>query len=192
MWRLVAIFSLFCTVQAFVVPSERIHNSPSTSTSSTRLHAYGEEKQELFKAGLLANLEAEAAQLASKKLKSVKDLGWKQPALRRGGTRPRHWAFGGSGEKAVQDKPNYDPDSPLCVEKWLSLQEFYAIVKDDTAIADTIFVALAGGGAFVEREVAEEVLAQWRPNGSRQLDEAAFLKTVQSGRQKFLLGWAGK
>lgn len=162
---------------------------PPTTSSSLQLYDNG-GKQELFKAGLLANLETEAAQLASKKLRTVKDLGWTQPAKRRGGTRPRHWAFGGSGEKAVQDKPNYDPNNPQCVEKWLSLAEFYDIVKDDTAIADTIFVALAGGGAFVERAVAEEVFATWRPAGSRQLDETAFLRTVKEGRQQFLSGWA--
>lgn len=148
----------------------------------------GGGQQDLFKAGLLANLEDEAAALASKKIRSVSDLGWKGPAKRRGNTRPRHWAFGGAGEKAVQDKPNYDPSSPLCVEKWLSLSEFYAIIKDDTAIADTIFVALAKGGAFIERDVAEEVIAQWRPG--TKFDEAAFLKTVQEGRRDFLTGWA--
>lgn len=180
----------------------------------------GDGKQnELFKAGLLANLEDEAAALASQKIRSVQDLGWssKVPAKRRGNTRPRHWAFGGAGEKAVQDKPNYDPENPLCVEKWLSLQDFYGLLKDDTAVADTIFVALAKGGAYVEREVAEQVLARWRPartsattttsagtggagifgrkagGGGRSaaaFDKQAFLKTVQEGRQDFLVGWA--
>lgn len=170
-----------------------------------------EKKQELFKAGLLANVEDQAAALASKKIRSVQDLGWSGPAKRRGGTRPRHWAFGGAGEKAVQDKPNYDPENPLCVEKWLSLQDFYGIVKDDTAVADTIFVALAKGGAYVEREVAEQVIARWRSGGSAatstkssgggvfgrmkatgtsSFDEQAFLKTVKEGRQDFLVGWA--
>lgn len=166
------------------------------------------ESQELFKAGLLANLEEEAADLASKKIRSVSDLGWKETAKRRGKTRPRHWAFGGAGEKAVQDKPNYDPANPLCVEKWLSLPDFYAIVGDDTAVADTIFVALAKGGAYVEREVAEEVISQWRPSassskaasskpsmfgrgkGAASFDRAAFLKTVNNGRRDFLIGWA--
>ena len=92
---------------------------------------------------------------------------------------------------SFEDKPNYDPDSPLCVEKWLTLSDFYSIVRDDTAVADTIFVALAKGGAFVEREVAEEVLAKWRPDGPRSFDNAAFLKTVKEGRTQFLLGWAG-
>lgn len=179
---------LVTTAKAFLSPASTLTplRAPSTSLQASY---YEKEKQELFKAGFLANQEPEAAQLASKKLRSIKDLGWNQPAKRRGNTRPRHWAFGGAGEKAVQDKPNYDPASPLCVEKWVSLPQFYDIVKDDTAVADTIFVALAGGGAFIEREVAEEVIAKWRPNG-KQLDEAAFLKTVQAGRQKFLFGWA--
>lgn len=92
---------------------------------------------------------------------------------------------------AIQDKPNYDPESPLCVEKWLSLPDFYSIVRDDTAVADTIFVALAKGGAFIEREVAEEVIASWRPDGARSFDQQAFLTSVQKGRQDFLLGWGG-
>jgi hypothetical protein len=175
----------------------------------------------LFKAGLLANVETEAAALASQKIRSVQDLGWKGPAKRSGNTRPRHWAFGGAGEKAVQDKPNYDPANPLCVETWLSLPDFYAIVKDDTAVADTIFVALAKGGAYVERDVAEGVIARWRgssggtststtaadavstkkggmfgrkaggaASSAAKFEEQAFLKTVQEGRQDFLLGWA--
>jgi hypothetical protein len=191
MWRPTSLLLGLCWVtatQAFLPPASSPIITFKTTTTTTSLQA--EKKQELFKAGLLANLETEAAQLAFKKLRTVKDLGWTQPAKRRGRARPRAWAWGGSGEKAVQDKPNYDTDSPLCVEKWVSLAEFYRIVKDDTAVADTIFVALAGGGAFVERDVAEEVLAKWRPAGSRQVDEAAFIKTVQEGRQKFLLGWA--
>jgi hypothetical protein len=66
--------------------------------------------------------------------------------------------------------------------------DFYKIVKDDTAIADTIFVALAGGGAHIEREVAEGVIDSWRPSG--KMDEVAFKKSVQQGRQGFIAGWA--
>lgn len=187
-------------------------NQPTT-TSTTALQASSSSNtpQELFKAGLLTSPEIaeQAAQLASKKIRSIQDLGWSGPAKRRGNTRPRHWAFGGAGEKAIQDKPNYDPESPLCVEKWLSLADFYTIVQDDTAVADTIFVALAKGGAYIERDVAEQVLARWRPStkpsttsttskfprrGSKSattaFDTQAFFQTVQEGRQEFLLGWA--
>ena len=113
-----------------------------------------------------------------------------KPAKRAGNTRPRHWAWGGAGEKPVQDKPNYDESSPMCVEKWLGLEEFYGIVKDDSAIADTIFVALAGGGAYIERDVAESVIAKWR-DGGKSFDNDAFLKTVKDGQTKFIAGWAG-
>ena len=193
------------------------NKTPSSTTSTQRAAASnnnggGGSGSEFFKAGLLANVEEEAGQLASKTIRSVADLGWKTKIpKRRGNTRPRHWAFGGAGEKAIQDKPNYDPTNPLCVEAWLSLQEFYAIVKDDTAVADTIFVALAKGGAYIEREVAEDVIAQWRGGGSRAaaaapsggpslfgrtakgaaaFDQGAFVKTVQEGRVDFLKGWA--
>jgi hypothetical protein len=206
---MVAIRALFialvgiATSHAFTTTSTRSSSSltkaASSSSSSknvktvsqTALYSSsigGEEKQDLFKAGFLANCESEAADLAAKKIRNVKDLGWTKSAKRAGNTRPRHWAWGGVGEKAVQDKPNYDESSSMCVEKWLSLPEFYNIVKDDTAVADTIFVALAGGGAFVERDVAETVLAKWRPNG-KTFDTNAFMKTVQGGRTKFATGW---
>ena len=190
------------------------NKTPPTSThlaAASNNNGSGGGGSEFFKAGLLANVEEEAGQLASKTIRSVADLGWKTKVpKRRGNTRPRHWAFGGAGEKAIQDKPNYDPTNPLCVEAWLSLQEFYAIVKDDTAVADTIFVALAKGGAYIEREVAEDVIAQWRGGGSGRastsagpslfgrtakgaaagFDQGAFVKTVQEGRVDFLKGWA--
>ena len=91
----------------------------------------------------------------------------------------------------------------------MSLQDFYTIVKDDTAVADTIFVALAKGGAYIERDVAEDVIAQWRPTttggnpaagsggpmfgrtkGVSGFDQGAFVKTVQEGRFDFVKGWA--
>jgi hypothetical protein len=185
-------------------------NTPPTSTQLAAAASNNGGGGEFFKAGLLANVEDEAGRLASKTIRSVADLGWKSKvAKRRGNTRPRHWAFGGAGEKAIQDKPNYDPTNPLCVESWLSLQDFYAIVKDDTAVADTIFVALAKGGAYIERDVAEDVIAQWRPTttggnpaagsggpmfgrtkGVSGFDQGAFVKTVQEGRFDFVKGWA--
>lgn len=187
-------------VTAFITPSQPYHrlvqasSTSSSSTSTTMLHAQvmknDDEDLGLFKAGLLANLDDEAMELAKKKIKSVQDLGWKAstPKKRRGKIRPKHWAFGGSDEKSVQNKPNYDPNSPLAVESWLSLKDFYVLMKDDTAIADTIFVALAGGGAFIERDVAEEIIATWRPSRGT-FDEDAFAKSVRVGRNKFLIGW---
>ena len=61
-----------------------------------------------------------AIQIASK-INSVKDLGWAAPAKRSGAIRPRNRAWGGEGEKAIQDKANYDEDSEKCVEKWLTI-----------------------------------------------------------------------
>lgn len=183
---MVRLFLLTFLVQASNVLLASLAFAPTPSiqerAASTSLNA------ELFKAGLLANCEEQAANLASKKIKSVGDLGWKGTAKRRGGTRPRHWAFGGAGELSVQDKPNYDPTNPMCVEPWLSLEDFYAKVGDDTAVADTIFVALAKGGSHIEREKAEEVIDQWRI--SSKFDQGAFIKTVQQGRVDFLAGWA--
>ena len=61
-----------------------------------------------------------AIKIASK-INSVKDLGWTAPAKRSGAIRPRHRAWGGEGEKAIQDKANYDEDNEMCVEKWLTM-----------------------------------------------------------------------
>ena len=54
-------------------------------------------------------------------------------------------------------------------------------------VADTVFVALAGGAAYAEREICEEKISAWRPNG--KFDEAAFLKSVQQGRVELSGGW---
>lgn len=141
----------------------------------------------LFTGGAFDGQDEEAIKIASK-LRSVKDLGWTAPAKRKGSTRPRHRAFGGSTEKPVQLKANYDESSPKCVEKWLTQDEFYSIVRADGPAADTVFVALAGGGAFAERDVCEAKLQRWRSSGNT-FDEAAFLKSVGEGRRDLGLGW---
>lgn len=74
------------------------------TSRSTLLASSTGEDSELFKAGLLANSEEDAGVLASKKIRSLKDLGWRGPAKRRGNIRPRHWAFGGANEQPVQSK----------------------------------------------------------------------------------------
>ena len=78
-----------------------------------------------------ANLAA-AAGIASR-IRSVGDLGWTSPPRRRGATRPRHRAWGGTGEAPIQLKPNYDEANPNCPEKWLAVEEFYSLSKDSTA-----------------------------------------------------------
>lgn len=50
-----------------------------------------------------------------------------------------------------------------------------------------MFVALAGGNAFAERNVAELKIQKWYPAG--KFDEEAFQKTVQQGRNELALGW---
>ena len=109
------------------------------------LNAQAEEDRSFFTGGALDKMEQQAVKLASSpRLKTVKDLGWTQPVKRKGSTRPRHRAWGGEGELPIQLKPNYDESSPLCVEKWLTLEDFYAKVRDDGPAADTVFCALAG------------------------------------------------
>ena len=57
------------------------------------------------------------------------------------------------------------------------------------AVSDTVFVALAGGTSYAERDFVEARLAEWRPDG-RTFDEAKFLSSVQKGRTELVLGWA--
>eukprot|EP00531_Pseudo-nitzschia_arenysensis_P004998 CAMPEP_0116127088 /NCGR_PEP_ID=MMETSP0329-20121206/6661_1 /TAXON_ID=697910 /ORGANISM="Pseudo-nitzschia arenysensis, Strain B593" /LENGTH=263 /DNA_ID=CAMNT_0003621179 /DNA_START=139 /DNA_END=930 /DNA_ORIENTATION=- len=170
----------------------------------TKLEASG--SSELFKGGLLADDYSQelAVELASKKLGKVSDLGWKgKEARRQSSIRPKLWPFGGSDELAIQDKANYSLDNPNCPDPWLGLEEFYSIVNDDTAAADLIFVALAGGRAYVERSVAEDVLSTWwgtngvgdgsrkpKPFQKQQFDRAAFEKTVKTGQRDFIAAWA--
>mmetsp|Transcript_8181 Transcript_8181/g.22779 ORF Transcript_8181/g.22779 Transcript_8181/m.22779 type:complete len:249 (-) Transcript_8181:197-943(-) len=140
--------------------------------------------------GAFASMEEEASAIASK-LRSAKDLGWTGPPLRRGNTRPRHRAYGGTTELPIQDKPNYDPSSDNCVERWLSLEDFYVRVKESGPAADTVFVALAGGRSCVERDVAEKLIDEWRSGPRGAFDESKFLASVKKGRADLAIGWAG-
>ena len=160
-------------------------NMPSLPSTTTATQLYAES--ELFKAGLFANCEEEAADLAGKKIRSIKDLGFAPKAKRPASIRPKYWAWGGADELPLQDKANFDASSEG-PEPWLTLEEFYVKMNDDTAVADTIYVALAGGRAFVERDVVEGVLEQWYASG-KKFDREAFIKTVKAGQQDFLLGW---
>ena len=185
-------------------------NSNSVSSTAFQLHAIDPKISELkekntnileatWNGGAFANAEEEAALIASK-IKSVKDLGWTAPPKRKGGTRPRHRAYGGTTELPIQSKPNYDPTAENCVEKWLSLEEFYElpVIKSSskkaggssTAAADTVFVALAGGRSCAERDDCEKLLAEWR-SGGNAFDEGKFLASVKRGRTDLAVGWAG-
>jgi len=161
----------------------------------------------LFKGGLLADEEFQerAVELASRKIRKISDLGWKGTESRRqSNIRPKLWSFGGNVELAIQDKANYSPENPNCPEPWLGLEEFYSLVNDDTAAADLIFVSLAGGRAFVERNVAESVLDRWWGTSSatadgpqtpkrrqkQQFDRLAFEQTVKAGQQNFIAAWS--
>ena len=200
---------LVSSADAFV-PSSSAAASPrtaTTSSSNSQLHAIDPKISELkekntnileatWNGGAFADAEAEAAAIASR-IKSVKDLGWTGPPKRKGGTRPRHRAYGGTTELPIQSKPNYDPTAENCVEKWLSLEEFYQlpVVKkskaggSSTAAADTVFVALAGGRSCAERDNCEKLLEEWTAGG--KFDEAKFLASVKRGRTDLAVGWAG-
>jgi hypothetical protein len=195
--------SLAVATPASAIRLLQLHSTSKRSSSSIEER----EEMEFFKAGLLANKEEEAALLASKKIRSLSNLGFtkstsstknQEQRRRSSSIRPKYWAWGGAEERAIQDKPNYDPISNSnCPDPWVSLSDFYALVNDDTAVADTIFVALAGGRAFIERDVADQVLQQWygsNDGGNTRrtrtaLDKDAFIQTVRRGQQDFLWGW---
>lgn len=200
------LIGLLGAAQAFAPSSAS--SSASLSNTRSQLHAIDpkiselkEKNTNMFEAtwngGAFANAEDEAALIASK-IKTVKDLGWTAPPKRKGGTRPRHRAYGGTTELPIQSKPNYDPTADNCVEKWLSLEEFYElpVVKKSkagsgsTAAADTVFVALAGGRSCAERDDCERLIEEWR-SGGNTFDESKFLASVQRGRTDLAVGWAG-
>jgi hypothetical protein len=164
-----------------------------------------------FTGGAFEDLPAEeimasAAAIASK-IRSTKDLGWKLPPRRGGGARPRHRAWGGEGELAVQDKANYDESRENCVEKWLTYEDFLAATRASPGpAADSVFVALAGGSKYAERDRCEAKIVQWtdgdsgaapassggffgRKAAASTFNEAAFVKTVKDGRRDLALGW---
>uniref|UniRef100_A0A7S2ER15 Uncharacterized protein n=1 Tax=Ditylum brightwellii TaxID=49249 RepID=A0A7S2ER15_9STRA len=133
--------------------------------------------------------DVEAIKIASK-IRSVKDLGWTNPTpKRKGNTRPRHRAWGGEGERPVQLKSNYDESNANCVEKWLSLEDLYANTKSSGSAADAVFVALAGGAKYAERDVCEATIESWKDTNGKFSDQA-FLKSVKKGRSDLATGWA--
>jgi len=162
-------------------------SKPSTSYT-TKLQATENEYISSFFTGGIFDKEEDAAIKLASRIKSVKDLGWSQPSKRRGNMRPRHRAWGGEKEKAVQDKPaSVLENSP---ESWLSQEMLETKLRCGSGpVSDTLFVALAGGTSYAEREFVEKKLQEWRPDG-RNFDEASFLKSVKQGRLELATGWA--
>jgi len=228
---LISLLFLLSPSFAFVVPTTtttmatmKQYNPhvPSFSSSSTyRLFASWSDDDELFKAGLLADETSKelAVKLASTRIRRISDLGWKEmkqnasnnnnnnnQKRRKSNIRPKYWSFGGSKELSIQDKANYSLDNPNCPEPWLGLQDFQSLIGDDTAAADIIFVSLAGGRAFVERDVAESVLDQWwnsnkdcdcgaaqkrnQREKQQQFDRVSFEQTVKIGQRDFIASWS--
>ena len=185
--NLLSFLLLLQTASAFVVPA--LNKAPDSTTSLTRLSmaATSEKTSSFFTGGAFDKQEDTAIQIASK-LKSVRDLGWTtNPPKRKGSTRPRHRAFGGQSELPVQLKPNYDESNPMCVEKWLTQDEFYRLAKKDGPAADTVFVALAGGAAYAERDSCEKLINNW--NEGKTFNKEAFLASVKKGRTDLATGW---
>lgn len=181
--------ALSCSVSSAFVPASKV-------TTSSRLYGVNPNEnrdvdpnntlQSTWNGGSFANREDEAAKIASK-IKTVKDLGWNAPPKRKGGTRPRHRAYGGTTELPIQNKPGYDETNENCPEKWLSLEEIYGLVRDSSPAADTVFVALAGGKSCAERDICEAKLQEWRSGGA--FDEAKFIQSVKAGRTDLAIGW---
>lgn len=147
-----------------------------------------------FTGGIFENekniVDDEASKIASK-IKSSQTLGWKTTGNNRrkkGSMRPRHRAFGGEGEKPVQLKPAYDETSSFSPEKWLTQEDMNTYLKCKPGPAsDTVFVALAGGAKYAERDVCEKKIEEW--SISKKFNKEAFMKSVQQGRQDLIIGW---
>lgn len=90
----------------------------------------------------------------------------------------------------VQLKANYDEQNPACPEKWLTPEEFYKFAKASGPSADAVYVALAGGKKYAERNIVQSKLERWRSNGGRGFDETAFMKDVKDGQNDLIRGWS--
>ena len=110
-----AFASAFVTTRNFA-RVERLTEFRPEFRQSEPLHAVKTDSEEedsagplddLFQGGLLADQGAKdrAFELASSKLRSVSDLGWRERTPRRSSKkRPKLWPFGGDQEKAVQTR----------------------------------------------------------------------------------------
>ena len=186
---------LFCTRSSAFVPTTSIagHARPSVSLNGVNPNEKRDVDpnnifQSTWSGGAFADQDEAAAKIASK-IKTVKDLGWTASPKRKGGTRPRHRAYGGTSEQPIQLKPNYDETNEKCPEKWLSLDEFYGLVGDSSPAADTVFVALAGGKSCAERDICEKRLDEWRSGPRGSFDVAEFQRSVRDGRTDLAIGW---
>lgn len=192
------LFALMASnVTSFSVPpsirSQKPFYSRITQLTASTKNGDGNILQTTFSGGVGVPQESyakEALQIASR-IKSVKDLGWNGPAKRAGSTRPRHRAWGGESEQPVQFKANYDESNPNCVEKWLTQPEFERLLKlkqSSSPASDAVYVALAKGAAYAERNFCEETIAKWY-SGEKSIDPLAFWDTVEKGRSELLFGW---
>jgi len=196
------------------LPTMVLAFAPTTSSKvSTKLHFFNKKTEEkvspvaipakgsgnsmekIFKGGLFSDddeseIMASAIKIALK-IKTTKDLGWTQAPKRKGKARPRSRAWGGEGEKPVQSKANYDESKENCVEKWLTIEDLVKYTKCQPGpAADTVFVALAGGAKYAERDVCEEKIQQWTDGAARgKINEEAFIKSVKAGRNSLIASY---
>lgn len=206
---------LFLAFLAASLPSTAFAFAPSFSSPkvSTKLHFFknraeekispvaipskgsGSSMDKIFKGGLLSDEDEseimDAAVKIASKIKTTKDLGWTQPPKRKGKARPRSRAWGGEGEMPVQTKANYDESKENCVEKWLTIEDLVKYTKCQPGpAADTVFVALAGGTKYAERDVCEEKIQQWTNGVARgKINEEAFAKSVKAGRNSLITSY---
>lgn len=166
--------------------------APPTAEEISRVkNEKGGSFDEVFKGGLFVDYDPipDAVKIASK-IRTVKDLGWTKPPRRAGSIRPRHRAWGGEGELAIQDKANYDETNPNCVEAWLKIEDFYKYTRSSYGpAADCVYVALAGGKKYAERNVVESKLTIWRSGNRGSFDEEAFRASVKMGQDELKNGW---
>lgn len=155
----------------------------------------GNSLEGIFKGGAFEDdseqILADASKIASK-IRSVKELGWSSKEKRRGKKRPRHRAWGGEKEEPVQKKPNYDEKKENCPEKWLTLEDFQTKTRSTGPASDTVFVALARGAKYAEREDCERTISEWYSSsqkGKGKFNEGLFVKSVEKGRNDLFIGW---
>ncbi|GMI01140.1 hypothetical protein TrLO_g3841 [Triparma laevis f. longispina] len=108
------------------------------------------------------------------------------------GSKPKHRAWGGETEPPVQSKalPNIDMSS---VDPWITFEEMAecsALKNADDDVKQAIFVSLAGGQRYLNRERCEHSLSKWTDGSSNKFSAAGFERALRDGRVDLAQGWA--
>ncbi|GMI03978.1 hypothetical protein TrVE_jg9486 [Triparma verrucosa] len=107
------------------------------------------------------------------------------------GSKPKHRAWGGETEPPIQNKalPNVDMKT---IDPWVTFEEMAecpSFKNADDDLKQAIFVSLAGGQRYLDRQRCEQSLSKWTGENGK-FDEAGFERALKDGRIDLAQGWA--